>query len=99
MACKLGCPNNELGNPNTRVEVVCRPELSTLVFRLADASDEANLQAREALLAAGSAVIAMTRVDGRQYLKFTLLNPDTTLRDIAEVLDPIAAHVPLEAAA
>ena len=82
-----------------RFEVVTRPELSTLVFRLAGVSDEANLQAREALLSSGEAVVATATVDGRRYLKITLLNPQTSLRDIAEVLDLIAAQVPLEAAA
>ena len=74
-----------------RFEVVTRPELSTLVFRLAGASDEAHLQARQALLDGGTAVVAATRVDGRDHLKLTLLNPQTTLEDIAEVLDLIAA--------
>ena len=45
-------------------------------------------------------MVAATTVDGRQYLKFTLLNPQTTLRDIADVLDLIAEHAaPAEAAA
>ncbi|MDK1475623.1 aspartate aminotransferase family protein [Streptomyces sp. 549] len=82
-----------------RFEVVVRPQLSTLVFRYLppDNSDPAlcdavNLHAREALFASGEAVVAGTVVDGRHYLKFTLLNPQTTLRDIATVLDLIAGH-------
>jgi L-2,4-diaminobutyrate decarboxylase len=31
-------------------------------------------------------------VDGRHFLKFTLLNPETTLADIAHVLDLLAGH-------
>lgn len=31
-------------------------------------------------------------MDDRQYLKFTLLNPETTVRDIAAVLDLISGH-------
>ncbi len=54
--------------------------------------DRANLHARKALFASGEAVIAGTKVDGRQYLKFTLLNPETTVQDIAAVLDLIAGH-------
>ena len=57
-----------------------------------DLADDANLYAREALAASGAAVVAGTKVDGRHYLKFTLLNPETTIDDIAHVLDLIAGH-------
>ncbi|MGW6573295.1 pyridoxal phosphate-dependent decarboxylase family protein [Streptomyces sp. NPDC054945] len=83
-----------------RFEVVVKPQISTLVFRYvpeggdirADLVDEANLHARKALFASGEAVVAGTKVDGKQYLKFTLLNPQTTTADIAAVLDLLAAH-------
>ncbi|MFD9303135.1 pyridoxal phosphate-dependent decarboxylase family protein [Streptomyces sp. NPDC060048] len=82
-----------------RYEVVVKPQISTLVFRYvpdghapAELVDEANLHARKALFASGEAVVAGTKVDGRQYLKFTLLNPQTTTADIAAVLDLLAAH-------
>ncbi|WP_284578909.1 aspartate aminotransferase family protein [Streptomyces sp. 2P-4] len=82
-----------------RYEVVVRPQISTLVFRYVPADevrpdlvDEANLHARKALFASGEAVVAGTKVDGRQYLKFTLLNPQTTTADIAAVLDLLASH-------
>ncbi|MGW6704135.1 pyridoxal phosphate-dependent decarboxylase family protein [Streptomyces sp. NPDC054956] len=82
-----------------RYEVVVKPQISTLVFRFvpggdvpAELVDEANLHARKALFASGEAVVAGTKVDGRQYLKFTLLNPQTTTADIAAVLDLLAAH-------
>ncbi|MFI5731322.1 pyridoxal phosphate-dependent decarboxylase family protein [Kribbella sp. NPDC051587] len=83
-----------------RYEVLVRPRLSTLVFRYLPAAggntdaeiDLANRHARKALAASGEAVVAGTVVDGRHYLKFTLLNPATTLDDIADVLDLIAGH-------
>ncbi|MFI5672399.1 pyridoxal phosphate-dependent decarboxylase family protein [Streptomyces sp. NPDC051704] len=85
-----------------RFEVVVRPQISTLVFRYVprlegvdvrkDLVDEANLHARKALFASGEAVVAGTKVDGDQYLKFTLLNPQTTTADIAAVLDLLATH-------
>ncbi|MER6315671.1 aspartate aminotransferase family protein [Streptomyces sp. NPDC001581] len=82
-----------------RFEVVVKPQISTLVFRFlpglevpADLLDEAQLHARKALFASGEAVVAGTKVDGKQYLKFTLLNPQTTTADIAAVLDLLAAH-------
>ncbi|MEU1149564.1 aspartate aminotransferase family protein [Streptomyces sp. NPDC005863] len=83
-----------------RFDVVVEPQLSTLVFRCVPAAicapatiDRANLYARKALFAAGDAVVAGARVGDRQYLKFTLLNPETTLADITAVLDLIAGHV------
>ncbi|PZM97242.1 MAG: pyridoxal-dependent decarboxylase [Actinobacteria bacterium] len=82
-----------------RFDVVVRPRLSTLVFRYVppdtespERVDQANLWARAAVMAAGEAMVAATVVDGRHYLKFTLLNPCTELRDIAEVLDRIAEY-------
>jgi L-2,4-diaminobutyrate decarboxylase len=79
-----------------RFEVATRPALSTLVFRWAgvddDRADAVTLHVREALFAAGEAVVASTTVDGRHWLKFTLLNPRTSIDDIAEVLDLVADH-------
>jgi L-2,4-diaminobutyrate decarboxylase len=95
----------ELLENDARYEVVVRPQLSTLVFRYvsdvpegirggvaAEVCDRANLYAREALAASGEAMVAATVVDGRHYLKFTLLNPRTTLEDTAAVLDLLAGH-------
>ncbi|MFF9405791.1 pyridoxal phosphate-dependent decarboxylase family protein [Streptomyces anandii] len=82
-----------------RFHVVAEPALSTLVFRYIPAAvtdpagiDRANLYARKALFASGDAVAAGTKVDGRHYLKFTLLNPETRPSDLAAVLDLIAGH-------
>lgn len=82
-----------------RFDVVVEPSLSTLVYRYIPAAvtdpseiDRANLYARKALFASGDAVVAGTKVGDRQYLKFTLLNPETTLADISAVLDLIAGH-------
>ncbi|MFD7642302.1 pyridoxal phosphate-dependent decarboxylase family protein [Kitasatospora sp. NPDC059795] len=90
---------HDLLSTDPRFEVVTRSQLSTVVFRYrpdgapdGEHLDRANLHAREALAASGEAVVAGTRVDGRHYLKFTLLNPETTLDDIAHVLDLLAGH-------
>jgi len=86
----------ELLAADPRFEVVTRPSLSTLVFRWAGVDDEradaVTLHVREALFASGAAVVASTTVGGRHWLKFTLLNPRTTIDDIAEVLDLVADH-------
>jgi L-2,4-diaminobutyrate decarboxylase len=97
--CDLAQQGWTLLAADPRYDVVVQPALSTLVFRYIPAAvtdpaeiDRANLYARKALFASGDAVVAGTKVGGRHYLKFTLLNPETTAADIAAVLDLIAGH-------
>lgn len=97
--CDLAVQGWDLIAADPRYDIVVEPSLSTLVFRYIPAAvtdpaeiDRANLHARKALFASGDAVVAGTKVDGRHYLKFTLLNPETTPSDIAAVLDLIAGH-------
>ncbi|MFF4490790.1 lysine decarboxylase DesA [Streptomyces sp. NPDC001544] len=96
--CDLAREGYGLLAADPRFDVVVEPSLSTLVFRYVPAAtdpaeiDRANLHARAALFASGDAVVAGTKVDGRHYLKFTLLNPETTPDDIAAVLGLIAGH-------
>ncbi|GAA2526112.1 MULTISPECIES: lysine decarboxylase DesA [Streptomyces] len=97
--CDLAVEGWKLLAADPRFDVVVEPSLSTLVFRYVPAAvtdpaeiDRANLHARKALFASGDAVVAGTKVAGRHYLKFTLLNPETTTADIATVLDLIAGH-------
>ncbi|MFE5915143.1 pyridoxal phosphate-dependent decarboxylase family protein [Streptomyces wedmorensis] len=97
--CDLAREGHALLAADPRYDVVVEPQLSTLVYRYVPEAatspeevDRANLHARKALFASGEAVVAGTKVDGRQYLKFTLLNPETTAADIAAVLDLIAGH-------
>ncbi|MFD5051249.1 lysine decarboxylase DesA [Streptomyces tendae] len=97
--CDLAAEGWKMLAADPRFDVVVRPSLSTLVFRYIPADvtdpagiDRANLYARKALFASGDAVVAGTKVAGRHYLKFTLLNPETTTADIAAVLDLIAGH-------
>ncbi|MGH8469622.1 MAG: pyridoxal phosphate-dependent decarboxylase family protein [Gammaproteobacteria bacterium] len=81
------------------IEVIHEPQLSTIVFRyrpLHSHSDEeidaANAYIRKALFRSGEAVVASTKVEERRYLKFTLLNPTTTSRDIREIASLIKRH-------
>ncbi|MFD8404610.1 pyridoxal phosphate-dependent decarboxylase family protein [Streptomyces anulatus] len=97
--CDLAAEGWQLLAADPRFDVVVEPRLSTLVFRYIPAGvtspdeiDRANLHARSALFASGEAIVAGTKVGDRQYLKFTLLNPETTVRDIAAVLDLISGH-------
>lgn len=75
------------------------PMLSTLLFRYCPAGmhdeaaiDRLNQRIREALLASGEAVLGGTRRRRRHYLKFTLLNPRTTLADLQQILTLIRHH-------
>ncbi|MGM0353260.1 pyridoxal phosphate-dependent decarboxylase family protein [Streptomyces sp. ECR3] len=97
--CDLAAEGWRMLAADPRYDVVVAPSLSTLVFRYIPAAvtdpaavDRANLYARQALFASGDAVVAGTKVNGRHYLKFTLLNPETRTDDIAAVLDLIAGH-------
>ncbi|HZF92829.1 lysine decarboxylase DesA [Streptomyces sp.] len=97
--CDLAREGWKLLAADPRYDVVVAPSLSTLVFRYIPAAvtdpaeiDRANLYARKALFASGEAIVAGTKVNGRHYLKFTLLNPETKASDIAAVLDLIAGH-------
>jgi L-2,4-diaminobutyrate decarboxylase len=97
--CELAQQGWRLLAADPRFDVVVQPSLTTLVFRYVPPAvtdpaeiDRANLHARAALFASGAAVVAGTKVGGRHYLKFTLLNPETTTGDIAAVLDLIAGH-------
>ncbi|TQS43126.1 pyridoxal phosphate-dependent decarboxylase family protein [Cryptosporangium phraense] len=78
------------------LELYQPPVLTTVVFRYR-ASDEVNARLRRALLAAGRAVVGRTEIDGRVWLKLTLLNPDATEADVdgllAAVLDAGAAEL------
>lgn len=74
-------------------EVVVAPMLSTLVFRYRpdilpeSVADDVNPRIRTELFRRGSAIVAGTKVDGRSWLKFTLLNPATTADDLRAILD------------
>lgn len=80
-------------------ELAAAPQLSTLVFRYRpavngapldeDAADTLNPAIRAAIFASGEAVVAGTKVAGRHYLKFTLLNAEASLGDIQEIIELI----------
>lgn len=76
-------------------EVITAPSLSTLVFRFrpvrmgVGTADELNPLIRTRLFDEGKAIVAGTKVDGHSWLKFTLLNPETTRDDLLGILDLI----------
>lgn len=78
-------------------ELAAAPQLSTLVFRYRpllddgtrlseDGADALNQAIRAAVFASGDAVVAGTKVGGRHFLKFTLLNAEATLEDIDQII-------------
>ncbi|SIQ85306.1 L-2,4-diaminobutyrate decarboxylase [Haladaptatus litoreus] len=86
----------ELLASGSSFELVAEPTINAVVFRYRPTSDMAderlswlNEAIRESLLREGDAVVARTEVDGVTALKFTLLNPRTTLTDVADILDAI----------
>ncbi|MEI6897095.1 MAG: aspartate aminotransferase family protein [Psychromonas sp.] len=86
----------DLIKQNNSFELCCEPLLSTVLFRLSEQgelSDERfnqlHQRLRLQLLTAGDAVIAETKVDGKVFLKFTLLNPCLTITDFYSLFKKI----------
>ncbi len=66
-----------------KVELICEPRISTVVFRYVPASpvldaDRLNADIGQILFNRGEAVLGHTRVHGHQCLKFTCMNPATS---------------------
>jgi L-2,4-diaminobutyrate decarboxylase len=79
------------------LEVAAAPQLSTIVFRYRprgldeDAADRLVPLIRSALYERGTAMVAATKVDGRRWLKLTLLNPIATCADILAITRQVVA--------
>lgn len=67
-------------------ELYDRPVISTVLFRPAAATDDTVAGVRRTLLHEGRAVLGRARLDGRLWLKATLLNPHTRPDELAELL-------------
>lgn len=87
----------EVLRDDERFEVAVEPVLSTVLMRyrpkgvgVTDA-DSLNHRIRHALLDDGSVMVAGTTIDGRAWLKFTLLNPQTSLAHLRGIIETIAA--------
>lgn len=99
--CELATDTYERYADDPQIECLHRPELSTLVYRYLPSRnqrvergriDEINEQIRRAIFNNGDAVIAGTKVNGRSFLKFTLLNPATGSQDIDAVFELVKRH-------
>jgi L-2,4-diaminobutyrate decarboxylase len=76
------------------LELICDPQLSTVVFRYVPAradtdSDGLNATLRQRLFDRGLAVIGHTRVRNRQCLKITCMNPAVTNSQMQELISTI----------
>lgn len=73
------------------LELCAEPALSTLVLRFRpdgmseDAADRLQARIRQTVYERGVAMVAATKVDGRSWLKLTLLNPLATVDDVLAV--------------
>ncbi|WP_378186499.1 pyridoxal phosphate-dependent decarboxylase family protein [Aquimarina sp. W85] len=84
---------------DTSFECIHQPELSTVVFRYLGPNaghtvdyDLLNLHIKKVLFDSGRASVASTRVEGKIYLKFTLLNPKSTIEHICGIIRLIKAE-------
>ncbi|MGW0942122.1 pyridoxal phosphate-dependent decarboxylase family protein [Streptomyces sp. NPDC002623] len=70
------------------------PTISTVLFRPAAATDDTVADIRRRLLTDGHAVLGRARLDGRLWLKTTLLNPHTRTEDLTALLRLVEGHTP-----
>jgi len=79
------------------LELICEPQLNTVVFRYIPQqsrldADHINALIRRRLFESGSAVIGHTRVRGQQCLKFTCMNPATSETRMKELIEAVVAQ-------
>jgi L-2,4-diaminobutyrate decarboxylase len=79
-----------------RLELMCQPQLSTVVFRYVPSQtqmdvDQTNATLRQRLFDRGMAVVGHTRVRGRQCLKFTCMNPAVTETQMEALIRMVVA--------
>jgi L-2,4-diaminobutyrate decarboxylase len=74
-------------------DLLSHSDLGVLVFRYnnTDKPCEVNQYIKKTLFFSGEVLLASTKVNGKFYLKFTILNPLTTIDDIHNILNTIKA--------
>ncbi|MGV9884695.1 pyridoxal phosphate-dependent decarboxylase family protein [Streptomyces sp. NPDC003006] len=76
----------DLIEADPRFELHDAPTISTVLFRPTDADDTHIAHVRRRLLTEGTAVLGRADLDGRRWLKATLLNPHTRPDDLTALL-------------
>ncbi|WP_189389672.1 pyridoxal phosphate-dependent decarboxylase family protein [Bacterioplanes sanyensis] len=79
-----------------QIELLHKPQLSTLVFRFAPNAelsaqqlDDCNRHIRRSLFDSGRFALAGTQVGGQAFLKFTFLNAHTQLSHVQQAIDAV----------
>lgn len=79
-----------------QLELLCEPQISTVVFRYVPPgernADLINSALPQRLFERGEAIIGHTRVRGRQCLKFTCMNPTVTEKQLEELIHTVIAQ-------
>jgi L-2,4-diaminobutyrate decarboxylase len=81
---------------DSHFELATRTQINAVVFRylpdvyLSESKiDDLNNAIKTQLLLSGKAIIGQTAVNGKAYLKFTLLNPMTEASSVIELMEEI----------
>ncbi|MEU5277522.1 pyridoxal-dependent decarboxylase [Streptomyces asoensis] len=92
--CALAHHLADLITAHPRFELHAPPTISTVLFRPAHTTDDTVATLRRDLLTQGHAVLGRARLDGRLWLKATLLNPHTRPEDLTTLLALAEGHTP-----
>ncbi|SHI27619.1 L-2,4-diaminobutyrate decarboxylase [Streptomyces sp. 3214.6] len=84
----------DLITAHPRLELHAPPTISTVLFRPTGATDNTVAEIRRRLLTDGHAVLGRAHLDGRLWLKTTLLNPHTRPDDLAALLKLVEGNTP-----
>jgi len=83
---------------DANLELLSYSDIGVILFRYAPEDQrnvnlcDMNRYIKKALFNSGEVLVASTRVNGNFYLKFTMLNPLTTLDHIRHILTLIKQH-------
>jgi L-2,4-diaminobutyrate decarboxylase len=75
------------------LELAAKPVITCVLFRYTSQGvaqlvlDEVNLEARNQILFSGIAVMGKTKINGKTFIKLTLLHPMSNLQEIIQVLE------------
>ncbi|MFF7445050.1 MULTISPECIES: aminotransferase class V-fold PLP-dependent enzyme [unclassified Streptomyces] len=87
--CARAAEFADLVHTHPGFELHDRPTISTVLFRPVHTTDDDLAATRRHLLTHGRAVLGRARLDGRLWLKATLLNPHTRPDDLAALLKTV----------
>ena len=75
-------------NAQPDFEVPCRPESNILCFRF-NAPDDVQILLRDHLIEEGSFYISSTELNAKRYLRIVIINPESKLNDIKDLITSI----------